>query len=79
MTTGLGLSRSVQMLTGEERQVQPEDYPSHSAILLQTLGTGERAIRVLKIRGTKVDAIPRPYQIGPAGIEVHSDQSIFNP
>jgi KaiC/GvpD/RAD55 family RecA-like ATPase len=63
---------------GEERQVQPEEYLSHGAILLQTLGTGERAIRVLKMRGTEVDAIPRPYRIGQAGIEVHSEQSIFS-
>lgn len=62
---------------GEERQVQPEEYLSQGAILLQTLGTGERAIRVLKMRGTEVDSVPRPYQIGQTGIEVYSDQSIY--
>ena len=62
---------------GEERQVQPEEYLSHGAILLQTLGTGERAVRILKMRGTEVDSVPRPYQIGHTGIEVYSDQSIY--
>ena len=62
---------------GEERQVQPEEYLSNGAILLQTLRTGDRAVRILKMRGTEVDSTPRPYQIGERGIEVHSDQSIF--
>lgn len=62
---------------GEERQVQPEEYLSHGAVLLQTLRTGERAVRVVKMRGTEVDSTPRPYQIGQAGIEVFPGQSIF--
>jgi KaiC/GvpD/RAD55 family RecA-like ATPase len=62
---------------GEERQVQPEEYLSHGAILLQTLGTGARAVRVLKMRGTEVDSAPRPYRILGTGIEVHADQNIF--
>jgi KaiC/GvpD/RAD55 family RecA-like ATPase len=62
---------------GEERQVQPEEYLSNGAILLNTLKTGERAVRILKMRGTKVDAVPRPYQIGKTGIEVYPNQSIY--
>jgi len=62
---------------GEERQVQPEEYLSQGVIHLQTLGTGERAVRVLKMRGTEVDSVPRPYKIGETGIEVYSDQSIY--
>lgn len=62
---------------GEERQLQSEEYLSHGAILLQTLGTGERAVRILKMRGTEVDSVPRPYQIGQTGIEVYPDQSIY--
>jgi KaiC/GvpD/RAD55 family RecA-like ATPase len=69
--TCLITSEAISM--GEERQVQPEEYLSHGAILLQTLGTGERAVRVLKMRGTEVDSAPRPYRIGGTGIEVHSD------
>ena len=62
---------------GEERQVQSEEYLSHGAILLQTLGTGGRAVRIVKMRGTKVDSVPRPYQIDQTGIEVYPDQSVY--
>jgi KaiC/GvpD/RAD55 family RecA-like ATPase len=62
---------------GEERQVQPEEYLCHGAIVLQTLGSGDRAVRILKMRGTEVDSVPRPYRIGETGIEVHSDKSIY--
>ncbi len=62
---------------GEERQIQPEEYLAQGAILLQTLGTGDRAVRILKMRGTEVDSTPRPYRIGRTGIEVHSDQTIY--
>ncbi len=71
------LITSEAMSIGEERQVQPEEYLSHGAVLLQTLGTGERAVRILKMRGTEVDSVPRPYQIGHTGVEVYSDQSIY--
>jgi KaiC/GvpD/RAD55 family RecA-like ATPase len=62
---------------GEERQVQPEEYLCHGAIVLQTLGSGDRAVRILKMRGTEVDSVPRPYRIGEAGIEVHSDKNVY--
>lgn len=62
---------------GEERQVQPEEYLSQGVIHLQILGTGERAVRILKMRGTEVDTVPRPYKIVEKGIEVYSDQSIY--
>jgi len=71
------LITSEAMSIGEARQVQPEEYLSHGAILLQTLGTGERAVRILKMRGSEIDSVPRPYQIGKTGIEVYSDQTIF--
>ncbi len=62
---------------GEERQIQPEEYLAQGAILLQTLRAGERAVRILKMRGTEVDAVPRPYQIGKKGIEVYQNQSVY--
>ncbi len=62
---------------GEVRQVQPEEYLSQGVINLETLRTGERAVRILKMRGTEVDSVPRPYKIGETGIEVYSDQSIY--
>jgi KaiC/GvpD/RAD55 family RecA-like ATPase len=71
------LITSEALSIGEERQVQPEEYLCHGAIVLQTLGTGDRAVRILKMRSTEVDSAPRPYRIGEAGIEVHSDKSIY--
>jgi KaiC/GvpD/RAD55 family RecA-like ATPase len=71
------LITSEAMSIGEERQVQPEEYLSHGAILLEMLKTGERAINILKMRGTEVDAVPRPYQIGSTGIEIYPSQSIY--
>jgi len=62
---------------GEERQVQPEEYLSHGAVLLQTLGTGERAVRIVKMRGTEVDSTPRPYKIGQTGLEVYPGQNLY--
>lgn len=62
---------------GEERQVQPEEYLCHGALFLQTLATGDRAVRILKMRGTDVDSVPRPYRIGETGIEVHPDRTIY--
>jgi hypothetical protein len=38
---------------------------------------GERAVRVLKMRGTEADTVPRPYKIVDKGIEVYFDQSIY--
>jgi KaiC/GvpD/RAD55 family RecA-like ATPase len=71
------LITSEALSIGEERQVQPEEYLCHGAIVLQTLGTGDRAVRILKMRSTEVDSAPRPYRIGEAGIEVHSGKSIY--
>jgi len=71
------LITSEAMTIGEERQVQPEEYLSHGAILLETLKTGERAVNILKMRGTEVDTAPRPYQISSTGIEVYPTQSIY--
>ncbi len=77
-TTGATcLITSEAISTGEERQVQPEEYLSHGAILLNTLRTGGRAVRILKMRGTEVDSTPRPYEIEETGIEVYPNQSIY--
>jgi circadian clock protein KaiC len=62
---------------GEVRMVQPEEYLSHGVVVLQTLQSGERAIRVIKMRGTKVDTHPRPYEIKETGIEVYATESIL--
>jgi KaiC/GvpD/RAD55 family RecA-like ATPase len=62
---------------GENREMQPEEYVSHGVILLQSLQTGERAVRIRKMRGSEVDAIPRPYEIRETGIEVYPSQNVY--
>jgi len=71
------LITSEAISVGEEKLVQPEEYLSHGVIHLQTLRTGERAVRILKMRGTEVDSVPRPYKIVDTGIEVYPDQNIY--
>jgi len=71
------LITSEAVSVGEERQVLPEEYLSQGVIHLQILGTGERVVRVLKMRGTEVDTAPRPYKITQKGIEVYPDQNIY--
>jgi len=65
------------LAVGDATQVQPEEYLSQGVVLLEILGTGERSIRIRKMRGTEVDTVPRPYTISSTGIEVYSDQSIY--
>jgi len=71
------LITSEAISVGEERQVQPEEYLSQGVINLQTLKNGERAVRILKMRGTEVDSVLRPYKIVETGIEVYADQNIY--
>jgi len=71
------LITSEAISTGAERQVQPEEYLCHGAVLLQTLETGQRAVKVVKMRGTEVDSSPRPYLIGKTGIEIYPERSIY--
>ncbi len=76
-TGATSLVASEAFSIGEERQVQPEEYLCHGSILLETLRTGERSVRILKMRGTKVDTTPRPYVIKETGIEIYPDASIY--
>jgi circadian clock protein KaiC len=71
------LLTSEVLSVSEERTVQPEEYLSHGVIVLQTLRSGERAVRIVKMRGTKVDTHPRPYEIKETGIEVYATESIL--
>ena len=71
------LITSEALSIGETRAVQPEEYASHGVIYLETLRTGERAVRVLKMRGTKIDSTPRPYEIRETGIEVYPSQNVY--
>jgi KaiC/GvpD/RAD55 family RecA-like ATPase len=71
------LITSEAISVGEEREVQSEEYLAQGVIRLQILKTGERAVRIQKMRGTEVDSVPRPYRITDAGIEVYSDQNIY--
>jgi len=65
---------------GLERAVQLEEYLAHGVIVLQTVQVGRallRSIQVEKMRETEIDMQPRPYRIGPKGIEVFPKESIY--
>jgi KaiC/GvpD/RAD55 family RecA-like ATPase len=72
------LITSEAVSVGERRLVQPEEYLSQGVINLQTHGSGERVIRILKMRGTDADSVPRPYKIMETGIEVYPEQNIYH-
>ena len=67
-------------VSGYERDVQVEEYLAHGVLILRTLRSGSnfvRAVQVEKMRGTKIDLQPRPYVIGPDGITVYPEETIF--
>jgi circadian clock protein KaiC len=62
------------------RQLQLEEYLVHGVILMQTTTfgkTSQRVIQVEKMRGTRIDRSPRPYDIGERGIEVYSKEAVM--
>ena len=65
---------------GATRRLQMEEYLVHGVILMQTTTFGknsQRIIQVEKMRGTRIDRSPRPYNIGEKGIEVYSREAIM--
>ncbi len=63
--------------TGEDRVLQPEEYPAEGVILLKILRKGVRTIQALKLRGSKIDTTPRPYVIKSSGLEVYSTEEVY--
>ncbi len=63
--------------TGVDRILQPEEYLAEGVILLRMLKDGARSLQVLKMRGSKVDSIPRPYVIKDNGLEVYASEEIY--
>jgi len=63
--------------TGVDRILQPEEYLAEGVILLRMLKNGARSLQVLKMRGSKVDSIPRPYVIKDNGLEVYATEEVY--
>lgn len=63
--------------TGIDRVLQPEEYLAEGVILLRMLKDGARSLQVLKMRGSKVDSIPRPYVIKGNGLEVYATEEVY--
>lgn len=63
--------------TGVDRALQPEEYLAEGVILLRMLKDGARSLQVLKMRGSKVDSIPRPYVIKDKGLEVYATEEVY--
>lgn len=65
---------------GGTRRLQLEEYLVHGVIVMQTTTFGknsQRIIQVEKMRGTRIDRSPRPYNIGENGIEVYSREGVM--
>jgi circadian clock protein KaiC len=76
-TSATSLLTSELLSTGEERQLQPEEYLAEGVLLMRTLRKGVRTIQILKMRGSKVDTHPRPYVITSKGIEVLATEEVY--
>ncbi len=63
--------------TGIDRVLQPEEYLAEGVILLRMLKEGARSLQVLKMRGSKVDSVPRPYVIKANGLEVYATEEVY--
>lgn len=66
--------------SGPSRTIEVEEYLAHGVIILQTIQAGRtlvRAIRVEKMRETKIDTQLRPYDITDKGIVVYCDETII--
>jgi KaiC/GvpD/RAD55 family RecA-like ATPase len=67
--------------TGMDREYQFEEYLSQGVILLRTVQKSGQLVRTLqieKMRGVAADTQPRPYEIGPQGIEVFPSLMVFD-
>lgn len=65
---------------GATRRLQIEEYLVHGVILMQTTTIGKNAQRIIqveKMRGTRIDRSPRPYNIGEKGIEIYSKEAVM--
>jgi circadian clock protein KaiC len=76
-TSATSLMTSELLSTGEERDLQPEEYLAEGVMLMRTLRKGVRTIQILKMRGSKVDTHPRPYVITGKGIEVLATEEVY--
>ena len=84
MTGATALTSELRSVTtkfeGATRQLQIEEYLAHGVILMQITTFGknsQRIIQVEKMRGTRIDRSPRPYNIGEKGIEVYSKEAVM--
>ena len=76
-TSATSLLTSELLSTGEERELQPEEYLAEGVMLMRTLRKGVRTIQIHKMRGSKVDTHPRPYVITGKGIEVLATEEVY--
>ena len=76
-TSATSLLTSELQSTGEERQLQPEEYLAEGVLLMRTLRKGVRTMQILKMRGSKVDTHPRPYVISGKGLEILATEEVY--
>ncbi len=64
--------------TGENRRLQPEEYLAEGVIMLRIVRKGVRTIQILKMRGAKIDTVPRPFIIRENGLEVLAKEEVYS-
>ena len=71
------LITSELLSTGQQRNLQPEEYLAEGVVLLRMIQKGVRTVQVLKMRGSRMDTKPRPYVITDKGVEVLSSEEVY--
>lgn len=76
-TSATTLLTSELLSTRGGRILQSEEYLAEGVLLMRTLPKGIRTIQILKMRGSKVDIHPRPYDITNKGLEVLATEEVY--
>ncbi len=71
------LLTSELMATGDVRTLQPEEYLAEGVLLLRIVKKGVRTVQVLKMRGSKIDTMPRPFVIRENGLDILAKEEVY--
>ncbi len=71
------LLTSELLTTGENRELQPEEYLAEGVIMLRIVRKGVRTLQITKMRGAKIDTVPRPFVIRDSGLEVLAREEVY--
>ncbi len=76
-TSATSLLTSELLSTRTGRPLQLEEYLAEGVLLMRALRKGMRIIQIQKMRGSRMDIHPRPYEISDKGIEVLATELVY--